>query len=754
MDRPATRRDFRCIRDLLAARAQESPDAPAILAPDRGPLTYGRIAQEVDGIVRSLNAMGLGRGDRVGVVLPNGPQMAVAFLAVAAGATCAPLNPGYREPEFDFYLSDLGARALIMSAGAASPARAVARARGIPVIELSSAPDAEAGAFTLQGPAGAQAASPGYAGPDDVALVLHTSGTTSRPKIVPLTHANLCASAGSIRSSLELTPADRCMNIMPLFHIHGLVGAVLSTLAAGGSVVCTPGFDAARFEAWLDEFRPSWYTAVPTMHQALLACARKEGRPLRRGWLRFVRSCSSALSPQLMAALEEAFGVPVVEAYGMTEASHQMACNPLPPGRRKAGSVGVATGVEITIRNAAGDALAPGERGEVSIRGPGVTHGYESNPEANLKSFTDGWFRTGDEGYLDEDGYLHLTDRLKEIINRGGEKVSPREVDEVLAAHPAVAQALTFAVPHKELGEDVVAAVVPREGAAPTNHELREFAAARLAEHKVPRQIVIVSEIPKGPTGKLQRIGLGEALAHLLRAEFVAPRDEVEQALAEVWADVLHVERVGVNDNFFLLGGSSIGAVQMLNRVRAAFQAEVRLDEFFRRSTIAEMAAALRQAPPAADEGESAWDADASAVVPVQPGGSRPPFFMVEYGLGWEVRDLARHLGPGPAGLWPAAHAVPGRGQPAAERASHRRELRRGRAAGAAARAVRARRGLRGGACGLRDGAAARGTGRERAAGGALRRGFPAPGPAASHACRASHARASRVGAGQEAAWA
>ncbi len=427
-----------------------------------------------------------------------------------------------------------------------------------------------------------------------MALVLHTSGTTSRPKIVPLTHGNLCASAGNVRRSLALGPADRCLNVMPLFHIHGLVAAVLSSLGAGGSVVCTPGFDAAQFGDWLDEFAPTWYTAVPTMHQAALARAERDGRPLRRDSLRFVRSCSSSLPPQLMAALEEAYGVPVVEAYGMTEAAHQMSCNPLPPGVRKPGSVGLPTGVEISIRDEAGDALPTGERGEVCIRGRNVTHGYESNPKANRKSFTDGWFRTGDEGCLDEDGYLRLTDRLKEIINRGGEKVSPREVDEVLMDHESVAQALTFAVPHAELGEDVVAAVVPRPGTTPDGQELREFAAARLAEFKVPRQIVVVDTIPKGPTGKLQRIGMHERLGHLLHVEYVAPRDEVETALAGIWAELLHLERVGLNDNFFLSGGSSLSAVQMLSRVRSAFDAEVRLDAFFRRSTLADLADAVR----------------------------------------------------------------------------------------------------------------------------------------------------------------
>jgi len=291
-----------------------------------------------------------------------------------------------------------------------------------------------------------------------------------------------------------------------------LIAAVLSSLAAGGGTVCTPGFNALKFFGWLDEAKPSWYTAVPTMHQAILARAERNKESLARAGLRFIRSSSASLPPQVMLELEAAFGCPVIESYGMTEAAHQMASNPLPPAARKPGSVGIAAGPEVAIMDEEGNLLPKGALGEIVIRGPNVTKGYEANPDANLKAFAGGWFRTGDQGTLDDEGYLRITGRLKELINRGGEKVSPLEVDEVIMDHPAVAQVVTFAMPHDKLGEDVAAAIVLREGQATTEREIRDFAAKRLADFKVPRKDVILAEIPKGATGKLQRIGLADKL--------------------------------------------------------------------------------------------------------------------------------------------------------------------------------------------------------------------------------------------------
>jgi oxalate---CoA ligase len=497
---------------LLLSRG--SAQSNAVGAPDRTALSYGGLRDLAARTVEDLNAIGIGRGDRVAFVLGNGPELATAFVCIAAGAAAAPLNPGYHTEEFDFYLGDLRPKALVVEAGVASPSRAVAARLGIPVVELHPKRTDAAGSFRLEPPVGmaASARSPGAASGDDVALLLHTSGTTSRPKLVPLTQRNVTASARNIGTALALSPADICLNIMPLFHVHGLMAGVLSSLRAGGQVCCTPGFNALRFFHWLEEVHPTWTTGVPTMHRAILGRAERNPEILARRRLRFIRSSSAQLRPRLMEQLEQAFQAPVIEAYGMTEASHQMASNPLPPRPRKPGSVGLAAGPEIAIMDAQGKLLTPGESGEIVIRGPNVTRGYVENPEANAKAFTSGWFRTGDQGNLDEDGYLRINGRLKEMINRGGEKVSPLEVDVVLMEHPAVQVALTFGMPHETLGEEVAAAVVLKEGRTATERELRDFAEKHLVHYKVPHHVVFVTELPRGPTGKLQRIGLAAKL--------------------------------------------------------------------------------------------------------------------------------------------------------------------------------------------------------------------------------------------------
>lgn len=489
--------------------------APAIAAPGRPVLSYAGLRQQVSKTIGDLNHLGIGRNNPVAIVLPNGPEMAAAFISIAAGATTAPLNPNYRQEEYEFYLSDLNARVLVAQQGIETPARAAASSLGIPVIELCFDATLPAGTFDLHSEMEPGTAMPGSSGPahsEDIGLVLHTSGTTSRPKIVPLTHQNICTSAANIAKSIALTDTDLCLNVMPLFHIHGLLAATLASLRAGAGVVCTPGFNALQFFSLLDEFKPTWYTAVPTMHQAILSRAARNSTIIDNARLRLIRSSSASLPPQVMAALEDTFGAPVIEAYGMTEAAHQMACNPMPPAARKPGTVGVAAGPEIAIMNEVGSLLASGEIGEVVIRGANITPGYQNNPTANDLSFTNGWFRTGDQGVLDSEGYLRLTGRLKEIINRGGEKISPREVDEVILDHPAVAQVVTFAVPHEKLGEDVAAAIVLHDNTSVTEKDIRNFAAGHIADFKVPRKIVFLEEIPKGATGKLQRIGLAEKL--------------------------------------------------------------------------------------------------------------------------------------------------------------------------------------------------------------------------------------------------
>ena len=578
-----------------------TPDAPALLASGQMPLTYGRLHRHIDDVVQRLRALGVDRKDRVALVLPTGPEMAVAFLAVAAGATCAPLNPASSTDELDLYLTDLDAKALIVSSGTDTPARAVAQVRGVKIIELSPALEAEAGLFTLVGEDHPPAGRYGFAQPSDVALLLPTSGTTSRPKIVPLTHTNICTAAHNMRVTLELVESDRCLNVLPFFHVHALLTALLTSLVAGASCVCNSAFSVTAFFASMAEFGPTWYTAVPTVHQAILANAARHRETIAGCPLRFIRSASAPLSRRVLAELERVFKAPVLETYGMTETAAQLTSNPLPPHARKPGSVGVAAGPEVAIMSPEGVLLPPSEIGEIVVRGPTVFQGYQNDPTANISAFTDGWFRTGDQGFLDSDGYVFITGRLREIINRGGEKIAPQEVDNVLMGHPGVAQAVTFAVPHARLGEDLAAAVVLHQNAGATEHEIRLYAATRLAAFKVPQQVYIVEDLPKSPMGKLQRLGLAEKLGLTARgqaqssiqSDFSAACTPLEDLLAGLCAQVLDLEYVGIQDDFFQLGGDSILATQLVSRIWETLHVELSLHSFFETSTVAGMAKSI-----------------------------------------------------------------------------------------------------------------------------------------------------------------
>jgi acyl-CoA synthetase (AMP-forming)/AMP-acid ligase II/acyl carrier protein len=585
-----------CMPDL-AQSLKITHEKKTIMAPEREHLTCGQLCRQIEYVVSLLNDHGLGRNDRIAVVLPNGPEMAVAFLSVIAGAACAPLNPDYQKQEYDFYLSDINAKALIVPAGTASPARLVAKTRNIPVIELKPLIEKEAGLFNLEftGKTPDRDIKKGFARPDDISLVLHTSGTTSRPKIVPLSQQNIFTSAFNVGAALQLTDRDCCLNVMPLFHIHGLIAALLASLNAGGSVLCTSGFSDTKFFEWIENYQPTWYTAVPTIHQIVLELAEKHKANAEKAAFRFIRSSSSSLPPIVMEKLENTFGVPVIEAYGMTEAAHQMASNPMPPLKRKPGSVGLPAGPEVSIMDDLHNILPNGETGEIVIRGQNVMKGYENNPGANIEAFSKGWFRTGDQGYFDEEGHLFITGRLKELINRGGQKISPRDIDEVLLEHPAVIQAVAFAVPHHRLGEAVAAAVIVDKDTKVTERELRQHVADRLAPYKVPHQIVFVESMPKGPTGKLQRIGLAEKLSHFLRPEFSPAETEQEVVLEKIWEEVLGITKVGRYDNFFALGGDSLLATQVTARLIKELGFDIPILTIFQYPTLSELAGAISQ---------------------------------------------------------------------------------------------------------------------------------------------------------------
>ena len=481
--------------DLLASASGETP---AIVSPENQvTVSYASLRRQIESVASELVLAGIRPGDRVAMALPNGLSALVCFLAAAIAGAAAPLNPAYRQDEIRFHLEDIGARLLLLPREGGDAARRAAGDR-IPVITTT----VDARGQVRLSAHGRRPSLPSPS-PDAVALVLHTSSSSGRPKCVALTHANLTASVGNIVRTYGLTGDDISLCVMPLFHVHGLVASVLSTLASGGRVVLQPRFHPLGFWRLVRDQRVTWYSAVPTMHRLLLARAGKDHPDVGR--LRFIRSCSAALAPDTMYAAEQAFGVPVLEAYGMTEASHQIASNPLPPRPRKPGSVGPGTNVKVSIVDADGRHLEAGAHGEVVISGANIIRGYENNPEANAASFVDGWFRTGDLGFLDADGYLVLVARIKELINRGGEKIAPREIDEVLQSHPSVAEAVAFGAPHRIWGEEVEAVVVLRDAAAASPAELLAHCRHRLAAVKCPKKVHLVHEIPRTATGKIQR---------------------------------------------------------------------------------------------------------------------------------------------------------------------------------------------------------------------------------------------------------
>lgn len=592
------------ILDLFMEHCRQHPERSAIFAPSKNVMTYGNLFNYVVRSAASLRKLGIQRNERVALIMPNGPEMITAFLAVTMVATCAPLNPAYSLDEFKFYLNDINTKAVIVSESLATKAVEAACELGIALITLKPLVVGEAGAFEFITHDEAEIAELELANADDVALVLHTSGTTGRPKIVALTHRNLYTSARNIASSVTLSSDDICLNVMPLFHVHGLVGAVLASLAAGGAVVATSGFDVNKFFIWLVEYSPTWYSAVPTMHQAVVSLFENEEKTFLKHSLRFIRSSSAPLPPTTGKKLENAFSVPVIEAYGMTEASHQMAVNPLPPEARKPSSVGKAAGCRVSIMDAGGNQLLPGITGEIVVCGGNVINGYENNPNANKDCFCDGWFRTGDQGYMDEDGYVYISGRIKEIINHGGEKISPREIDEVLLSHPSVQQAVSFAIPHSTLGEAVGAIVVPHRAATVSERELRNFASEHLAYYKIPVKIVFAADIPKGPTGKIQRVGLAEKLGITLAAvnsNKAASQDDdllnnpEEQMIAAFWLEVFSAPRIGINEDFFAIGGNSIQAMQIIARIRERIGVNLLFSEFFNAPTILELAELVKQ---------------------------------------------------------------------------------------------------------------------------------------------------------------
>ena len=473
----------------------------AITSKDNLPLYYEDLKKLIHNISGQLSANKISNTDRAAIVLPNGPHMATSFLAVSSYMSAAPLNPNYKSEEYEFYLKDLKPKIVIVEKNSKNSVVDIAKKIGIPLVEIKTSKNQPTGFFDLFD----NQSEYNLPEENDEALVLHTSGTTSRPKIVPLSNSNIFSSSSNISSSLKLTKEDHCLNIMPLFHIHGLIAVLAASMKVGASVCASEGFNALKFLELASSEKITWYSGVPTMHQTILMRANKNLEMAKNLKLRFLRSSSASLPPAIFEKLNDVFECPVIEAYGMTEATHQMTSNPLPPQKQKPGFVGIPAGPEVCIMNEKDEILNQGEEGEVCIKGTNVTSGYENNPEANKTSFSNGWFRTGDQGYFDQEGYLKISGRLKEIINKGGEKISPLEVDNVLMDHPAIEVAVCFGYNDKMLGEEIATAIIIKENQNCSEDDVKNYAKEKLAKFKVPKKIFFVEEIPKGATGKLQR---------------------------------------------------------------------------------------------------------------------------------------------------------------------------------------------------------------------------------------------------------
>ena len=486
-----------------------------IQAPDESDITYKDLLKYVDNTFNQLSSLNIKKEERIALALENGSAMACTFVAIASNFTSCPLNPAFTKEEFKFYYDDLKVKAVIIEENKLIQAREAAEELSIEIIDLKKKTSSNFIKLNIEINNTNKNYSPD-SNEDDIAMILHTSGTTSRPKMVPLSHKNLMASAKNISTTLNLNKNDKCLNIMPMFHIHGLIAAILAPIYQSGSIITPSGFDALKFFRWIDKYKPTWYTAVPTMHQAILSRAPRNIDIIQSNPLKFIRSSSASLPSIVMENLERVFNTCVIESYGMTEAAHQMTSNPLPPRKRKSGTVGLAAGPDVALlyKNEIinNDQNNRNITGHIIIKGENVTNGYINNPKANAESFINGWFLTGDEGMFDDDGYLKITGRLKEIINRGGEKISPKEIDEILMDNENIQQAVAFSVPHEKLGEDLFAAVVLKENKITNEDELKDYCKNRLTKFKIPRKILIIQEIPKGPTGKLQRIGLAEKL--------------------------------------------------------------------------------------------------------------------------------------------------------------------------------------------------------------------------------------------------
>ena len=607
----------------LARSAENQPDRIALLQPGRNCLNYRDLWNHIQTVEQALHRAGIESGDVIATVLPNGPESITTFLAAAGIGSCAPLDPALTEDDYRYYFKRLETNSVILLAGGPSAALDAARSLGLRIVTVNPRLDQPAGIFELRDVDGNPNASLGRK--IDAAVLLFTSATTDAAKLVPLTWSNLRAIAHNDSRALGLTREDRLLSLMPLFHLHGLAAA-LTQLSVGGSVITAPGFDPNGFVGWLTDLRPTWLCSNPPMSRAILALARNSAAQFPKADLRFIRSGTAASEPDLLETLETIVGVPVIDGYGLTETGGVTRNTRRP---RKPGSVGTSSGLELAIAGPDGRLVEAETEGEIVVRGASVSGGYLDNPEANQHAFRDGWFHTGDLGRLDDEGFLFITGRLKDVINRGGKKIAPREVEAILLSHRAVAEAAVCAIAHATLGEDVAAAVVVREGMSATESELRQFVSAKLPAFKVPRRIVVLDSIPRTATGKPKRERVAELVTHRTLSDQLAARtpDRAESVIIEIWRRLLAVDKIYITDDFFALGGDSLSAAVMLTEVHRALATNKALLErldFFDNATVETLA---RLAAECGADDPAMPPAEGALILPLRTPGTRIPIF-------------------------------------------------------------------------------------------------------------------------------
>ncbi len=614
----------------------------AILAPGRRAISHAALWDRTERLATTLRHLGLRPGDAVAMAMPDGPDALSAWLAVTWTAACAPLDATFQAAEFEFALASLEARALVVPTGATGPAVAAATAMGLAIVDATPDHQACVAAFAIR-TAGTRARAPSPAHAPETALLLHTSATTGRAKLVPLQHAQMAAMVRVLRSTLPEADAGRTLIITPHYHLHCL-SSVLIQLASGGAVIAAPGFRPEAFHQWLEAFCPTQYTAGPTVHRAILSLWPPGPLDAVYRSLRFVTSSGAPLPEAFRQELQQRLGVPVVEGYGLTEAG-RVTMTPLDTRLHRPGSVGQCFGPEVAVVDGQDQPVPVGTVGEIVLKGETVISAYAHDPEANREVFRHGWFHTGDLGRLDDGGFLYLHGRLKEAINRGGEKILPYPIEAVLQGCPGVAEVAVFGFPHPRLGEDLGAAVVRRPDAQVTALQLREFALKALAPYKVPRRIIFVAAIPKGRTGKARRLDLSELLqgsegAAEASADAGPPTDPIESVLAGLWSEMLGVDGVDRADDFFLLGGDSLLATTMLARVESHFACVVHPGSLAASATLARLADAVRAglAPP------DSHHPSRRCLITLQADGDGTPVFLAGASGLW-ARHLVRHLG-------------------------------------------------------------------------------------------------------------